>query len=413
MSKVLSQLLHAEEPAFSMALTQLERTSGHHSVDVRLIADITTRIRQKIRECGLDPNDTTDKELYHALQGIVKLHDQYLAKAIGTESTATLDTQLSAIARALKKLPIPKSCWVIKHSAAKKLLKALPPKKIMEVLHYQSVDSMLKRENIAEIFTAVRFMETDAWQRRLVKSYKKLRPSDFEIRDIEIIFLDRGKWGSAADSFCRIQRHNITHLKELGVVMILPLPVDRLRGVVITVMPLAIHYINEIRSYSSFFKLQQVLPTFSEVIIRTILDDPKSSVNVSGQDLHWRILQRHFADKKAGDHPELFEPHVQLEDLSWRKAEDILYTFEPALKFWEDLDYVATTSDTPVSLSLMDNAVSYCNGLEYGEHSIGHFRESLWNEIYMRYLGQESIESLVISQLNDQITSVEQGEGIL
>ncbi|MEI6481192.1 MAG: hypothetical protein WCO19_02705, partial [Candidatus Saccharibacteria bacterium] len=282
MSNVLSQLLHAEEPMFTMALSNLEKASGHQSVDVRLIADIKVRVRQKIRECGLDPADTTDKELYHALQGIVKLHDQYLAKAIGTEATADLNDQLTAIAKALKKLRIPKSCWVIKHSVAKKLLKSLPPKKVMDVLHYKSVDSMLKRENIAEIFTAVRFMETEAWQRRLVKSYKKLRPSDFEIRDIEILFLKREKWGAAADAMCRSQRHNITHLKELGVVMILPLPVRRLRGVVITVMPLAIHYINEIRSYSSFFKLQQVLPNFSEVIIRTILDDPKSSVKVSG-----------------------------------------------------------------------------------------------------------------------------------
>lgn len=406
MSNVLSQLLHAEEPMFTMALSNLEKASGHQSVDVRLIADISVRVRQKIRECGLDPADTTDKELYHALQGIVKLHDQYLAKAIGTEATADLDDQLKAIAKALKKLRMPKSCWVIKHSVAKKLLKSLPPKKVMDVLHYKSVDSMLKRENIAEIFTAVRFMETEAWQRRLVKSYKKLRPSDFEIRDIEILFLKREKWGAAADAMCRSQRHNITHLKELGVVMILPLPVRRLRGVVITVMPLAIHYINEIRSYSSFFKLQQVLPNFSEVIIRTILDDPKSSVKVSGQDIHWRVLQRHFASKTAGEHPELFEPHVQLEDLSWRKAEDILYTFEPALKFWEDLDYVGTNSELPVSLNLMDNAVNYCNGLEYGNQSVGHLRESLWNEIYLRYMGQESIESIVIKQLNDQNTSI-------
>lgn len=404
MSRVLSQLLDAKEPMFTMALNQLEQTSGRPSVDVRLIADISANVRQKVRELGLDPNDTTDKELYHALQNMTAMHDEYLAKAIGTDSKAQLTDQLKAIQHALATMPIARSCWVIKHSVAKRLLKALPPKNVMKQLGYKSIDSMLKRQPVAEIFTAVRFMETAAWQTRLVKSYRKLIPSDFETREVDVLLLDRERWGDAADTFIHIQHHNITHLKELGVIMILPIPVRKLRGVVITVMPLALHYINEIRSYSAFFKMQQVRSDFGGILVRTILDDPKSNATIAGQPVHWRVIQRHFGKSSGQTRPESFEPHVQIEDLFWQKAEEVLYRLEPTLKFWEGMDYSATTgTNMPVPLGLMDNAVSYCNKLPFEGHTAEHFKESLWNEIYARYMGQESIEAAVIEQLSDGV----------
>ena len=389
-----------------MALNQLEQSSGRPSVDVRLIADISTNIRQKIRELGLDPNDTTDKELYHALQNMTALHDEYLAKAIGTDSKAQLVDQLKAIQHAVITMPVPRSCWVIKHSVAKKLLKMLPPKNVMKQLGYKSIDSMLKRQPIAEVFTAIRFMESSAWQTRLVKSYRKLTPSDFETRNVEVLVLDREHWGDAADTFIYKQRHNITHLKEFGVIMILPIPVRKLKGVIITVLPLALHYLNEIRSYSAFFKMQQVRSDFGDILVRTILDDPKSNATIAGQAVHWRIIQRHFGKTSGQVRPESFEPHVQIEDLFWQKAEEVLYQLEPALKFWEGMDYSASRkSNLAVPLGLMDNAVSYCNKLPFGSHSNGHFKESLWNEIYARYIGQEALENAVMEHLNDEVIS--------
>lgn len=407
MSRVLSQLLQAKEPDFTMSLHQLEKAGGHSAVDVRLIADISRIIKQKTRELGLDQNDTTDKELYHALQSIVKLHDSYLARIIGSKPDDSVETQLKNIQKFLKKLEGPKSCWTMKNSVAKKILKMHPPKSVMKKLGYKSIDSMLKREQITEIYVATRLLETPAWQKRLVKSYKKLTPSDFETREIEILYLHPEKWGDTADAYTFERRQNITHLKELGVLMILPLPVKRMRGLTITVVPLALHYINEIRSYSAFFKLQQVRPDFGEIIVSTILEDPKTSAKIANESVHWRVIQRHYGSTK-GSVPETFEPHIQPEDLFWKKAESILYRLEPALKFWEDLDFCATlNTDNPVSLSLMDNAVSYCNGLEYGQQSSWHFRSSLWNEIYARYMGVDEVRTSVLNQLNDSIISTE------
>lgn len=127
MSRVLSQLLDATEPKFTMALRQLEEQTSHPSVDVALTATIVSTVHRKIRELGLDPADTTGKELYHALQGLVARHDEYLSRIIGTSPQDELHLQLAAIQKAVDKLPIPKKTWALKHSVAKKVLKSCPP----------------------------------------------------------------------------------------------------------------------------------------------------------------------------------------------------------------------------------------------------------------------------------------------
>lgn len=407
MSRLLSELLAAEEPMFGMAIKRLEQASGNMSVDVRLTAEIVGKVHVKMKALGLDPQDTTGNELYHALMSIIGKHDAFLAERIGITDPTDVSKVLSRIQEVIEALDVPKNAWVMKYSVAKRLLKATPPKKVMKQLGYRSVDSMIKREKMSELFGAIRFIETPEWQASFVRKYKTLKASDFEIRPVEIITLSKQKWNGAAEDFVRQRHHNITHLKELGAILVLPLPVKQLPGITITTLSLLLHYINEIRLYSSFFKSRQVSPTFSQTLVDTLLDDPGQHATVAGQHIHWRVIHRHFsrADKA---HPEQFEPHVEPEDLLWRKAEETLYRLEPALHFWYDMDYVAVEFDgRPVSFNLIDMAVNYVNGLPYRHQSVHHMRDSLWNEIYLRYMGEEIIEKQVLKALNNDIIEPE------
>lgn len=408
MTRVLSELLEADEPLFGMAIKRLEQASGNNSVDVRLTAEIIGKVHMKMRALGLDPSDTTGRELYRALFNLVKKHDEFLAERIGGNDPADVQTMLPRIKEVAEALDIPKKAWVMKHSVAKRLIKNMPPKNVMKQLGYRSIDSMIKRESVGEIFGAIRFLETPEWNNKFIQSYKILKPTDFEVRTIEILHLDTKKWSSSANPFIGKKRHNITHLKELGVVLMLPMPVKRMPGITITALPLLLHYINEIRLYSSFFKTQQVRSDFSSILIDTLISDPGKHAQIGGQHVHWRVIHRHFGSKEAAKHPEIFEPHVEPEDLTWRKAEETLYRLEPALHFWHDMDYVAVVFDgRPVSFNLMDVAVSYVNDLPYGHQSTHHFRDSLWNEVYIRYLGEQSLEKQVLKQLDNEMIEPE------
>lgn len=400
MSRLLSELLAAEEPLFGLALKRLEQASGNTSVDVRLTAEIVGKVHMKTRALGLDPADTTGPELYQALRNLIKQHDTFLADRIGIDEPDNPQVVLPRIKETIDALQVPKKVWVLKHSVAKRLLLATPPKNVMKQLGYRSIESLVKREPIGELFAGIRCIESAKWQDTFVSKYKTLKPSDFETRDVEVINLDSVKWGAALESYVQDHRHNITHLKELGVVAILPLPTRKLPGITITALSLVLHYINEIRLYSSFFKSQQVKSNFTDIVIDTLIADPGKHAAVAGQHFHWRIIHRHFGGLEEA-HPDIFEPHVEPADLIWRKTEETLYRLEPALHFWYDNEYVGVEFDGhPVSFNLMDMAVSYVNNLAYGKQSVRHMRDSLWNEIYLRYIGEKAVESQVVAQLS-------------
>ncbi len=402
MSRVLAHLLGRPEVELASELSNYERASGQPGVDVRLIAELSATVHRKMRELGLDPHDTTAKELYHALQALVGQHDEFLAAILKAPDPHDVTAVLPRLAQAVSGLSVAKECWAIKHSVLKKLLKKQPPKHVMKQLGYRSLDSMLKRENPAVLLATARFAETPAWLTKFVKQYKKLQSSDFEHREVEIVCLEGKRWGKLADPYVQSQHHNVTHLKESGIILILPLPVDRMRGLFVTLLPLILHYVAEIRLYSALFKLEQVKPDFGEILIKTLLQDPNDAAAMAGKPLHWRTVARHYG-KHPKSHPTAFQPHVQPEDLYYQKAEDVLYWLEPALKFWDGLDYVLVQQPgiRPISLSLLDNAISYCNNLEFGQQVIGHAQRSMWNELLLRYMGQESLERQVIEQLGD------------
>lgn len=405
---MLSELLGATEPMFTLALKQLEEVSGRPSVDVRLTAEIIGKVHLATRALGMDPKDTTGKELYQALLNLTEKHDHFLAKKIGGKDPHDVQDLIPRIKKAAEDLDTPKSCWVLKHSVAKRLLKGTPPKKIMKHLGYRSVDSMLKREPLGEVFGALRFAESPEWLNMFLKKYKKLKPSDFETRDIEFTQLSAERWGDLTKEFTHKKRHNITHLKELGVILILPMPLERMRGFTIFSFPLLLHYINEIRLYSSFFKLQQVKHDFGSILVDTLVADPGNHAIMAGQHVHWRVIQRYFGKLENEYHPEIFEPHVQPEDLHWRRAEEILFQFEPALHFWHDMDYVGVMqSGRPIPFNLFDMAASYVNDSPHSKRAIYHFRESLWNEIFIRYMGQKTLEKQVLSQLDNSVIEPE------
>lgn len=405
MSKILSELLGATEPMFSLAIKQLEEHSGNPSADIRLTAEITGKIRMKTKELGLDPDDTTGRELYYALMNLIEKQEAHLVKQIGGTESSTPTELMPLMRAAWEAVDTAKSCWVIKHSVAKAMLKKTPPKAIMKHLGYRSVDSMLKREKLGEIYGALRFAEDAAWLNRFNEQYKKLKPSDFETRQIEIVEMPLERWGNLSEAFIHKKKHNITHLKELGVILMLPIDPDvKLRGITIFSLPLLFHYLCEIRLYSTFFKYKQMQPKFGELVAKTLNAGKADTAVMAGQTIHWRVIQQYFGRLEPDYYPEIFEPHVQPEDLHWRRAEELLFKVDPELEFWRDLDYVGEThAGRPVPLNLLDMAANYVNDTPYKNRLIYHFRDSLWNEIFVRYMGQKNLEQQILEQLDNDV----------
>lgn len=408
MTKFLEELLNAKQPLFNDAIKGLEDASGNPGEDVKLTTDIIEKFNQKLRELGLEPSDSTGPEIYEALINLARLHDQHLAKKIGGTDPDDVHQMVPLVIDVINKTDMPRSAWVIKNSVAKSFLKETPPPNIMKLLGYSSVDSMLKQENLYEVYGALRFAESDEWLNEFNTHYERLTPSDFETRDIQLVQMPKERWGDIAAKFIKKKRHLNTHLKELGVVLILPPTEDRMPGITTKVFSLTFHYYNEVRLYSSFFKMQQVKKDFGKIFVDTLLADSSSAALVAGQHVHWRVIQRYYGKLKDEYHPEVFEPHVQPEDLHWRHAEEQMYQVDPELSFWRDLDYVAKSFDgRPLTMNLMDVSLSYSNGISYQDRYIYHFQESLWNEVFIRYMGKKTIEEQILKQLDNDLIEPE------
>ncbi len=398
----------AQEPMFTNALRQLEKASGNPSADIRLAAEIVGKVQMKTKELGLDQDDTTPQELYYALETrVARDNERIIEEVLKLPKKTTLIRDLvPPMVDVVEKAKVPRRCWALKRSAAKKLLKKMPPKQMMKHLGYRSIDSMLKNEPFDEMYAALRFSEGADWLNQYNELFKSVKASDFQERNIKIVIMDHDKWVDLAAPFAKKKLHNVTHVKELGVIIVMPMEQEHMRGLPLKTMSLLFHYINEIRLYSAFFKLKSTQPNFGKTIIDTLIGKT-TAAKVAGQDIQWQVIQQYLGRHKDKSHHEAFQPHVQPEDLHWRRAVDALYDLDPELEFWLDLDYVARpvrAGVDPVALNLMDVAFAYSNEEPFEKRYVYHFRESLWNEIFIRYMGQQNLEEQILEQLdNDMI----------
>jgi len=262
---------------------------------------------------------------------------------------------------------------------------------------------MLKHESVASLYAATRIAEPESWHRAFREQYAKLTPSDFEMRPVSIQYPKTKRWQQLAAGYVASVKHNVLTFPELGAVVLLPIG-TAVDGLAVTTLLLTLEEMNGIRSHSSYAKLQQVKPDFGKLIQASSLREPVTSATLAGQIVPWRMIQRYYARFSKAYHPEVFEPHVQSEDLQWRAPEAVLASIAPSLAFWSDTQCLGMMHDNAiVSCNVLDVALSYCNHLPFSERIVHFVRDNVWHELMMRYLNQENLERAVHQQLSREL----------
>jgi len=409
MAKFLRDLLDAQEPLFSEALRQLEQASGRHAADTKLIGDITALAHENLRALGLNPASSTGEEVYRGLESRLQTDIKRLTKVIGAELSDDIEYLVPFMVKAANDVEFNRKVFVLKRESAKKLLRKMPPKILMEKLGYSDIEKMFEGEDFDELYTALRFSEGADWLNQYDELFAHVTPADYEERDLRIVVMDHDKYVDLAAHFVQKKLHNVTHTKEMGTIVVVPMHAKTMRGLVLKTLPLLLHYMNEVKLYSTFFKLKSKQPHFGKTVVSTLVADPGDASQMAGQKIHWRVIQRYLGKHKEDSISMVaFEPHVQPEDLHWRRAEDLLYKIDPELAFWKDRDYVALMYDGfPVAFNLFDVSFGYSNGETYENRYAYHFRESLWNEIFVRYMGFKNLANQVLEQLDNDMIAPE------
>ncbi|MFA5084127.1 MAG: hypothetical protein WC475_01930 [Candidatus Paceibacterota bacterium] len=399
----IARILRIEKQAVLDLEKELNRITGKSNFLYSMVEENERLIDDSLDNLGLGRNSMA-LDVYDALISKVESDDLRLFQMLGNPQLSE-PKDCQRLVDLAKDICPKRKGFFLKKEIAEGFLKAEPPRKTLEALGYSSVEAMLAKENLLEVFSSLRFLEDSEWlNNRFFKQYQNLKAADFEEREIEVKVLG-AKWKEAAEKFVRKKYHNISHLKELGVIFIIPITL-KVSGEILRTLSLVAHYFNEVYFYSDLFKdfAENNPKEFSKNFISLLRGDvpdnlPKSS---SADRCSFLVIQRYLAKDDENDH-RLFLPHINPEALHWDKAEDNLAKIE-GLDFWKNLDWIGdffkieTGGEILVSFNLVDTVMSLVKEKEMVKY-LYHHQEALWNKIFVSYFGQEKLEEMIKANL--------------
>ncbi len=333
-----------------------------------------------------------EKQLFDFL-GIVKGENEF-------EKAVNLSKQIAQVGNG----------FFLKREFAEKILRARPPHQLLKFLGVKDVDELLAKHDVTEAFSALRFVETNEWMHETFEvAYSKFTSSDFEERAIEVRVLGPA-WYEIAQKFVAKKHHNVSHLKEFGVIFLNPIKED-IPGKFLRDFALLLHYFHEIEFYSKLFRYYAGRTDFATRLKSLLRGDVKNVMQVVPGE--WLIVQRYLAKEDPKD-PRLFIPRVNPESLHWMRGERDLTLFRPQanhqdLNIWQNLDWVGgyfkDGADELVSFDLEDNAMSLVAFMEGKPQNFNyHQREAMWTRLFIEYVGgEEEAERLLIENFEKGI----------
>ncbi len=400
----LAKILRTDKDNLRFIDERLGALTGKRETMDKIIEENDFIIKNRLAGFGLDKNSGV-KEVYDSLIKKIKSDNDKLFGFLGKPSALKVKDWERVLTTAKEIAKKPKG-FFLKTEKAAEFLKNCPPLKVLKTLKYDSIEEMLGKEDIFEIYSSLRFVEGSNWLNNVFfRQYKNLKPEDFEYREIATRTLSE-KWAVLAQDFIRKKYHNISHLKELGLIYVIPLALD-IFGETMRNFSLVLHYFNEIPFYSSLFEqFSREKKSFSENLISLLRGDVIDRQLPFSKKSKWLVIQRYLAKDDENDW-RLFAPHINPEALHWERAERMLVKagetlngFSEDLFFWQNLNWVGDyfKSDAGVdilaSFNLVDTAMSLVEFKEMIKY-LYHHQESLWNKIFTEYFSEEEMEKMM------------------
>lgn len=403
-SDKLARILRIDKHVLGELELNLAEKTARYDVMQKICEENEYMIARKLQKFSLSDKSYA-RTIYDVLIEKIKEDDTKLFDYIKLSGTKGEEAARKICAFVVKAMP-PQKGWFLKKEKAIEFLKNTPPLKIMANLGYATIDEMLGKEDPLEIYSALRFLEDGEWLNNIFfKQYEKLTPDDFEEREIELRALKQ-KWAEAAEKFTAKKHHTVSHLKELGIIFVIPIFRD-LPGETLRVLSLSMHYLNEVKYYSDLFESFKPHPDFFALNVISLLRGDvaenrglMSPSTVKGT--RFLVVQRYLAKGDENDW-RLFVPHVNPEALHWSRAEDgivnipkVYPDFDNDLGFWQGLGWVGDYFDTDsglevlVSFNLVDTVMSLVDRQQIVKY-LYHHQESLWNKIFTEYFGEEKM----------------------
>jgi hypothetical protein len=410
--KRIAKILRCDQDHLLKIDRHFSEITGKRKVFDSLLEENIETVHKKMGILGLSKNADA-KDVYRALISKIESDDYRLSRALGGPSWTSQKgcEQISRVVKqVVKDSGAPTRGFFLKKEKAKELLEKEPPRKVLAYLGYGSVQKMIEQEDFFEIFCALRFVEGSDWlNKKFFRLYEELTPDDFEEREIEVKALS-SRWNNVAQVFVMKKWHNISHLKELGIVFVIPVSLG-VSGELMRMVSLIFHYLHEIPFYSDMFRfVSGDKKTFAQNLVSLLRGDVFEGEIGVGEKTSWLVVQRYLAKDDEYEW-RLFVPRINPEALHWVRATENLariHTVIPMdggdLSFWDRLDWVGdyfkndTGNDMLVSFNIVDTVMSLVQKKESIKY-LYHHQEALWNKIFEEYFGERLLEKAMKKHL--------------
>lgn len=357
----------------------------------------------------LDSRHKPATEVREVLRKTILRHEKQFLEYVDTLEG---DNEFEKAVTFAKKATTVSSGFFLKKEFAQEILRKRPPKNVLKYLNISNVGKLLEKHDVTEVFSSLRFLESKEWMHETFEeAYSNFKASDFEERDIEVKVLGP-EWQKVAEEFVAKKHHNVSHLKEFGVVFLNPIKMN-IPGKFLRDTPLFLHYFHEIDFYSKLFRKIAKGDDFAERLKSLLRGDVPEKTKV--KDGEWLIVQRYLWKEDPED-PRLFLPRVNPESMHWARGERDLTNYcaisgGPDLSLWHDLDWVAGIfeesggKDSIISFDIEDNAFTLASFMEGKEEVFNyHQREAMWTKLFMGYVGgEDEMEKLLIENFDKGI----------
>ncbi len=398
----LAEILNTPEERLN-ALEEEMKKAGFEPALERVERENQELIDRVFGDIGVESK--TAEGVRETLFGQIRIHEKELYRYLGI-SPENFDFE--KIARAAEIMTTEDSGYFLKKEYAEEILRTRPPEDTMRYLGYSKVDEMLAKEDVGDVFSALRFTETDEWMHKTFdEAYAKFTPDDFEERKIELRVLGP-QWKDVAEKYVAKKHHNVSHLKEFGILFLNPIA-EAEEGKFLRDFALLLHYFHEIAFYSKLFRRYADSPDFSQRFISLLRGDvPERDIALPGE---WLIVQKYLWKTNPED-SRLYTPHVNPEANHWGKALKDMIVFgenhkASGLEFWDELWAVAGIFENDrgererISFELEDNAMGVASASDGKNETFSyHQHEALWNKIFAEYVGgYDTLEQYILDHM--------------
>ena len=387
----LARILRTKPEVLVDFSQKMEKLTGKKEVVENLMEENTALVSQTVADLGIE--NGTAEAVYGALIKRLAWLDSHLFRYLDKPDLSKMSHLCGKLCETAFKLANPQKGYFIKHSSAVSMLEKFLPQNLLDHFRYKDVRELVDKRGFASVFASLRFAQDNQWMHDFFdKGYADLTADDFEEREVELKVLEE-EWLEVADKFMKKKYHNVSHLKELGIIFVVPIRID-IPGETARMFTLLLHYLNEVPFYTKLIRKYSQEPNFVPKLQSLLRGDvPESRITNNESRITIRIVQRYLAKDDQNDF-RLLEPHVNPEAEHWYKAEGDLKNFGQGFEIWQNLDFVGDyIGDTLVSFDLIDLVMSL---VKKGEVKyLYHQQEALWNKLFIEYLGRDRMNQLI------------------